>query len=215
MFGPIARIAFSQPPLIEGKLGIVLEVGNEFRLLILGALGSHLPSREHALVVSRSRSSARSTSAREPISFDATLQNSRILAWAVSGDMAARTGWAPRIDHVISFGGLHPRYPRPANLPDLRRMSINFGTNNPRVTLWSYQAVTLNSLQFGAGGDLYAKGPKIIFVGRLAAEGHAYFDALIYFNPVLRSTPHLAAASLCLSMAMSSPAWFRSATHRS
>ena len=62
-------------------------------------------------------------------------------------------------------------------------MSINFGTNNPRVSSVGYQAVTLNSLQFGAGGDLYAKGPKIIFVGRLAAEGHAYFDALIYFNP--------------------------------
>ena len=62
-------------------------------------------------------------------------------------------------------------------------MSINFGSNNPRVSLWGYEAVTLNSLQFGAGADLYAKGPKIRFVGRLAAEGHVSFDALIYFNP--------------------------------
>lgn len=183
VFGPIARIAFSKPPLIEGKLGLVLEIGNDFRLLILGSLGSHLPSREHALVVLEVTFFGEINFGAGTISFDATLQNSRILAWAVSGDMAARTGWAPRIDHVISFGGLHPSYPRPANLPDLRRMSINFGTNNPRVSLWSYQAVTLNSLQFGAGGDLYAKGPKIPFVGRLAAEGHAYFDALIYFNP--------------------------------
>lgn len=183
VFGPIARIAFSKPPLIEGKLGLVLEIGNDFRLLILGSLGSHLPSREHALVVLEVTFFGEINFGAGTISFDATLQNSRILAWAVSGDMAARTGWAPRIDHVISFGGLHPSYPRPPSLPDLRRMSINFGTNNPRVSLWSYQAVTLNSLQFGAGGDLYAKGPKIPFVGRLAAEGHAYFDALIYFNP--------------------------------
>jgi hypothetical protein len=97
--------------------------------------------------------------------------------------MAMRTGWAPRINHIVSIGGLHPRYPKPANLPDLRRMSINFGSNNPRVSLWGYEAVTLNSLQFGAGADLYAKGPKIRFVGRLAAEGHVSFDALIYFNP--------------------------------
>lgn len=182
-FGPMARIAFSQPPLIEGKLGIVLEVGREFRLLILGALGSRLPTADAPLVVLEVTFFGEIDFGTGRISFDATLQNSRILAWAVSGDMAARTGWAPRIDHVLSFGGLHPRYPRPANLPDLRRMSINFGTNNPRVSLWSYQAVTLNSLQFGAGGDLYAKGPKIPLVGRLAAEGHAYFDALIYFNP--------------------------------
>jgi hypothetical protein len=183
VFGPMARIAFSQPPLIEGKLGVVLEVGNEFRLLILGAIGSQLPTRDAALVVLQVTFFGEIDFGAGTISFDATLQNSRVLAWAVSGDMAARTGWGPRIDHVISFGGLHPRYPRPANLPDLRRMSINFGTNNPRITLWSYQAVTLNSLQFGAGADLYAKGPKIPFVGRLAAEGHAYFDALIYFNP--------------------------------
>lgn len=183
LFGPMARIAFSQPPLIEGKLGVVLEIGNNFRLLILGSLGSHLPSREHALVVLEATFFGEINFGAGTISFDATLQNSRILAWAVSGDMAARTGWAPRLDHVISIGGLHPSYPRPPNLPDLRRMSINFGTNNPRVSLWSYQAVTLNSLQFGAGADLYAKGPDIPFVGQVAAEGHAYFDALIYFNP--------------------------------
>lgn len=182
-FGPMARLAFSQPPLIEGKLGIVLEVGSQFRLLILGAVGSRLPTADTALVVLEVTFFGEVDFGTGRISFDGTLQNSRILSWAISGDMAARTGWAPRIDHVLSFGGLHPRYPRPVNLPDLRRMSINFGTNNPRVTLWSYQAVTLNSLQFGAGGDLYAKGPKITFVGRLAAEGHAYFDALIYFNP--------------------------------
>jgi hypothetical protein len=183
VFGPMARIAFSQPALIEGKLGLVLEVGSEFRLLVLGGLGSHLPTADAPLVVLEVSFFGEIDFGAGTISFDATLQNSRVLAWSVSGDMAARTGWAPRINHVISFGGLHPRYPRPANLPDLRRMSINFGTNNPRVSIWSYQAVTLNSLQFGAGGDLYAKGPKIPFVGRLAAEGHAYFDALIYFNP--------------------------------
>lgn len=182
-FGPMARIAFNQPPLIEGKLGVVLEVGQDPRLLILGAIASRLPSPDSALVVLEVTFFGEIDPGRGSISFDGSLQNSRILGWAVSGEMAARTGWAPRIDHVISFGGLHPRYPRPANLPDLKRMSINFGSNNPRVTLWAYQAVTLNSLQFGAGADLYAKGPKIRFVGRLAAEGHVYFDALIYFNP--------------------------------
>src|SRR5262249_43784130 len=121
--------------------------------------------------------------AAETISFDATLQQSRILTYGVSGDVAVRTGWKPRIEHVISFGGLHPQYPRPANLPHPRRLAINFGSDNPRVTLTAYQAVTFNSLQFGARGELYAKGPKIRFVGRLAAEGNAHFDALIYFHP--------------------------------
>jgi hypothetical protein len=183
VFGPVARIAFSRPPLIEGKLGVVLEVGNNTRLIILGSLGTHLPTRDSPLVSLEVSFFGEIDFGAGTISFDATLQNSYVLAWAVSGDMAVRTGWAPRINHIVSFGGLHPRFPRPANLPDLRRMSINFGSNNPRVSLWCYEAVTLNSLQFGAGADLYAKGPKIMFVGRLAAEGHVSFDALIYFNP--------------------------------
>ncbi|RWC62377.1 DUF6603 domain-containing protein [Mesorhizobium sp.] len=183
LFGPMAKIAFSQPPLIEGKLGIVLEIGSEVRLLILGAVGSKLPTRDAPLVSLEVAFFGEIDFGAGTISFDATLQNSYILLWGVSGDVAVRTGWAPRINHIISFGGLHPRYPKPANLPDLRRMSINFGTNNPRISLWAYQALTLNSLQFGAGADLYAKGPKILFVGRVAAEGHAYFHALIYFNP--------------------------------
>jgi uncharacterized protein DUF6603 len=183
VFGPMARIAFSQPPLIEGKIGIVIEVGRETRLLILGALASQLPTKDAPLISLTLSFFGEIEFAAGTISFDATLQKSRVLAYPVSGDIAVRSGWAPHIEHVISFGGLHPQYPRPANLPDLRRLAINFGTDNPRITLTAYQAVTLNSLQFGARGELYAKGPKVPFVGRLAAEGNAFFDALIYFNP--------------------------------
>lgn len=183
VFGPIARVAFSQPPLIFGKLGIVIELGQEIRVLVLGALGSDLPTQQTPLVSLRLSFFGEIDIAAESISFDATLQNSRVLVYPVSGDIAVRSGWAPRIEHVVSFGGLHPQYPRPANLPDLRRLAINFGTDNPRITLTAYEAITLNSLQFGARGELYAKGPKVPFVGRLAAEGNAYFDALIYFHP--------------------------------
>ena len=38
-------------------------------------------------------------------------------------------------------------------------------------------------MQFGARADLYAKGPRSWLVGRLAAEGNVYLDALVYFNP--------------------------------
>jgi hypothetical protein len=183
VFGPMARIAFNQPALIEGKLGVVLEVGNHTRLIILGALGTHLPTRDAPLVSLEISFFGEIDFGAGTISFDATLQKSFVLMWPVDGDVAVRTGWAPRINHIVSFGGLHPRFPRPANLPDLKRMTISFGSNNPRISMWCYQAITLNSLQFGAGADLYAKGPKIRFVGRLAAEGHVSFDALIYFNP--------------------------------
>ena len=184
VFGPVARIVFGRPTLVEGKLGLVLEVGAQVRVLILGLVSSDLPSKEAALVSLRASFFGEVDIAAGTVSLDASLNpGSRVLTYAISGDMAARTGWAPRIDHVISFGGLHPAYPRPANLPDLRRLSINFGSNNPRVTLSAYLAVTTNSLQFGAEASLYAKGPHIMFVGRLAAEGEVYLHALVYFDP--------------------------------
>lgn len=183
LVGPIARLDWGQPVIVEITLGVIIEVGNHARLLIVGSLGSNLPTKDTALVSLNLPFFGEIDFAAGTISFDATLQNSRVLTWTISGDGAVRTGWAPRLDHIASIGGLHPNYPRPANLPDLRRLSINFGTNNPKITLSAYAAATLNTLQFGARADLYAKGPKIWLVGRVAAEGNVYLDALIYRNP--------------------------------
>jgi hypothetical protein len=183
LIGPVARIAWGQPVLIEVKLGVVLEIGNHTRILVLGGIASNLPTKDTALVSLNLAFFGEIDFAAGTINFDATLQNSRVLTWSVSGDGAVRTGWAPHLDHIASIGGLHPSYPRPANLPDLRRVSINFGSNNPKITLSAYAALTLNTLQFGARADLYAKGPKVFLVGRLAAEGNVYLDALVYFNP--------------------------------
>ena len=183
VFGPVARITFGRPTLVEGKLGVVLETGATSRVLILGVITSDLPTRDVALVALRVSLFGEIDLAKRTISLDGSLEGSRVLTYPITGDMAARSGWAPRIDHVVSFGGLHPAYPRPPNLPDLRRLSINFGSNNPRVTLTAYLAVTTNSLQFGGDATLYAKGPKVMFVGRLAAEGELYLHALVYFDP--------------------------------
>jgi hypothetical protein len=184
VLGPVARIVFGRPTLVEGRLGLVLEVGDRMRALVVGLVSSDLPSRQTALVSLRASFFGEVDLAAGTISLDTTLNpGSRVLMYAISGDMAARTGWGSRVDHVISFGGLHPAYPRPANLPDLQRLSINFGSNNPRVTLSAYLAVTTNSLQFGAEASLYAKGPDIMFVGQVAAEGEVYLHALVYFDP--------------------------------
>ena len=183
LFGPVARIAWGTPTLIEAKLGVVVEVGPNLRILILGGLNMNLPTRDTALVAFNITFFGEIDFGAGTIGFDATLTNSRVLTWPVSGDAAVRTGWAPRLEHMMSVGGLHPLFPKPANLPDLRRVTINFGTNNPKITISGYSALTTNSLQFGARADLYAKGPKIRLVGQLAAEGWIYLDALVYFDP--------------------------------
>ena len=183
LFGPVARIGWGQPVLIDVTLGVVIEVGRQARLLVLGGLASSMPTKDTAIVSLNISFFGEIDFAARTITFDASLVNSRVLTFPLSGDSAIRTGWAPRLEHLAAFGGMHPKAQKPANLPDLRRLSINFGSNNPKLTLSAYLAATSNSLQAGARADLYAKGPKVWLVGRLAAEGWVYFDALIYFNP--------------------------------
>ncbi|SLN50330.1 hypothetical protein ROG8370_02218 [Roseovarius gaetbuli] len=183
IIGPVVKVGWGQPVLVDIKLGLILEVGQEVRIIILGGLGVALPTKQAAIVeISITFFGEIDFSART-ISFDATLLNSRILTYTLSGDAAIRTGWAPRLEHVASFGGLHPAYPKPSNLPDLRAITLAFGTKNPCITISGYTAITSNSLQFGARADLYARGPDLWLIGQLAAEGYIYLDALVYFDP--------------------------------
>lgn len=183
VIGPVARISWGQPQLIDITLGVMLELGEELRVVILGGLGMILPEEDKVLVALNIQFMGEIDFGAGTISFDATLEGSRVLTFAIDGDVAIRTGWTPGIEHIASFGGLHPQYPKPDNLPDLARLSIRFGGNNPRLTLSSYFTTTMNSLQVGARADMYAQGPDIRFVGLVSAEGFIAFDALIYFNP--------------------------------
>ena len=93
LFGPVARLAYGQPAVISGTLGVVLEVGATFRLLILGGLASVLPDENVALIDLRLSFFGEIDFAAGTVSFDATLQGSRVLVFPVAGDIAARTGW--------------------------------------------------------------------------------------------------------------------------
>ncbi len=184
LFGPAAKLAWGTGvPLIEGKIAVILELGEEKRLVILGAVGLNLPNPNKAIIALNLDFLGVIDFTYGRVSFDAALTHSTILTWPVSGEMAMRTGWGPDIYNVVSFGGFHPAFDAPANVLSLQRMSINFGSNNPQVTITAYQAVTANSFQMGANLTIYAKGPEIFLLGQVAAKGWAGFDALIYFNP--------------------------------
>lgn len=183
LFGPMARVQWPTPALISGKLGVILELGEEAKLLILGSLGVVLPTEEAAIVALQVDFTGSIDFGSGAIAFDAVLANSRILSWPIGGEMALRTGWGEHAGLVASAGGLHPQYPAPTGFPELQRMSIGFGGNNPRLSLTGYMAVTTNSVQVGAAASIYVKGPDIVFVGQFTVEGNAAFDALILFNP--------------------------------
>jgi len=183
LVGPAIKIAWGTPTLIEGKLAVIVEFGRFVRVLILGSVGTALPTREAAIVVLGVDFVGVIDFDKGSIAFDATLTGSRLLDWPISGEMALRTGWGGNAGLVAAIGGLHPQVAPPPGFPSLQRVTVNFGSDNPSLTLQGYLGLTLSSVQAGARAAMYFKGPDIFLVGQLEVEGHAWFDALIYFNP--------------------------------
>ena len=58
------------------------------------------------------------------ISFDGSLDGSRIAVFSLTGDIAMRLNFGDRPDFALSAGGLHPTYAPPPGFPSLRRLGL-------------------------------------------------------------------------------------------
>ncbi|MFI8997784.1 DUF6603 domain-containing protein [Streptomyces sp. NPDC053542] len=176
--GPMARIGWGTPTLLTLDLGLLLELPTPVRLVLLGRLRMALPTEETALVVVNMDVLGVIDFERGEASVDATLYDSRIAAFALTGDMAMRARWKGRPQFALSAGGFHPRFQRPEGFPELRRLNLSLlNGDNPRVRLEAYLALTSNTAQFGARLELYAAALGFSVEGLLA------FDALVQFEP--------------------------------
>ncbi|XXF74947.1 hypothetical protein P2318_17900 [Myxococcaceae bacterium GXIMD 01537] len=180
VFGPMAIIGWGTPTLIKLEAGLLLELPEPVRLALVGILSCVLPDEEHAVVNLKVAFLGAIDFEKGRLSFDASLFDSRILTWALSGDMAVRLSWGEQPGFLLSVGGFHPAFePPPMQLPSLERITLNLLTgDNPRLTLKAYLAITSNTAQLGARAELYVK-----VVGKLRVEGHVGFDALFRFSP--------------------------------
>ena len=89
------------------------------------------------------------------LQFDASLYDSHILGYTLTGDMAFRFYWLDDANLLLTAGGFNPAYtPPPMNLPQLSRISIVLFEGNPDVRAEGYFAVTSNTVQFGARIEL-------------------------------------------------------------
>jgi hypothetical protein len=184
--GPMARIEFGRPPLVVAKIGLILEVDRSAqpqRLVIIGMVRAQLPSNAKALIDLRLTFFGNIDFTQGRLSFDADLQGSRILTFPLSGKVHVRGGWRTGAEQLFVAGKMSPGYPIAESLPStLDPLTVNFGTNNPNITLTCYQAMTLNSVQFGARMHIHAE-KEFKNISTVSADGEAGFDALIFFHP--------------------------------
>lgn len=179
MLGPMAKIGWGTPTLLTIDVGIVIEMPDPVRLLILGILRAQLPSAENAILRLQVNFLGIIDFKENYLSFDASLYDSKILTFGLYGDMALRLNWGNRPNFLLSVGGFHPSYtPPPLNLPSMKRLTIVLADqNNLKIAVESYFAVTSNSAQFGA--HVYAMARA----GKFSAEGELWFNVLFQFSP--------------------------------
>jgi len=178
VFGPMVRIGWGSPTLLTLDLCVLLELPDPVRVIILGRLAVSLPDPKNPVVKLRMDALGVIDFGRSEFSLDATLYDSKILTFTLTGDMAMRLRWGKEPDFILSVGGFNPRYPAPPALPPLRRMALSLVDKKEiRVRLESYLALTSNTAQFGARVEFLLQALGV------EAAGWLGFDALFHFAP--------------------------------
>ncbi|HEX8112425.1 MAG TPA: DUF6603 domain-containing protein, partial [Kofleriaceae bacterium] len=178
VFGPMVRIGWGSPTLITLDLALILEIPDPVRLIILGRLKAVLPNEKAPVVQLRLDALGVLDFSRNEFSLDATLYDSRIVTFALTGDMALRLSWGSQPAFAMALGGFHPAFKPPPGFPALRRLALALSTgDNPRLRMESYFALTSNTVQVGARLELYVK------IAAFSLEGGLGFDTLIQFSP--------------------------------
>ena len=125
VFGPIVRIGWGTPTLIEAQLGVVIQLPDPVVIVVLGSITATLPSQDFALVALHLDVAGVIDFDAGTLAIDASLHDSHVVGFALSGDMALRADFADAQAFLMSVGGFHPRFEAPGDFPDLR--PVTFG----------------------------------------------------------------------------------------
>ena len=182
VFGPMFILGWGGArALLTVKVGLFIEVPSPVRVAIMGVLNCILPTEganTEALVLVVNFTGTFDQE-KKFITFDASLDGSRLLNFSLDGDMAFRLKYGEKPNFLISVGGFHPAFqPPPLALPSLKRITLNLlDTKDGTVRFETYFAVTSNTVQLGARVD------AMFHAGNYDLVGYLGFDALFQFNP--------------------------------
>lgn len=178
IFGPMVLIGWGSPTLLTIELGIILELPAPLRIVLLGQLNCTLPTKASPLIELHVDILGVLDFGAKLFALDGVIHDSKIGPFSIFGDFAVRLRWGAQSAFALSVGGFHPRFPAPAGFPALRRITLALSdSDNPRLTMQCYFAITSNSLQFGSRAELYASA------GKFNISGWIGFDVLLIFNP--------------------------------
>jgi hypothetical protein len=175
---PMGKVGWGTPPILTLELGVILDIPVP-QLTIIGVLACILPDEDAPVLQLQVDFAGGIDFAKGLIWFDASLFDSNLLLFTLTGDMALRIGWGDQKILVISVGGFHPAFHEvPPDLTNLTRLTIALlSGDNPKLTAQAYFALTSNTFQSGARVELYAGA------GDFNIYGYLGYDLLVQFIP--------------------------------
>ena len=144
--GPMGKLGWGTPPLITLEIGVILDIPRPM-FVVLGVLRCILPTEDAPILKLQVNFAGGIDFDRGLIWFDASLFDSRLLLFTLTGDMALRIGWGDQAMFVVSVGGFHPAFTEiPPDLRGMRRLQIALlSGDNPRLAIQTYFAITSNT----------------------------------------------------------------------
>lgn len=178
LFGPMALIGWGTPTVLTIALAVILEEPEPIRIILLARLAATLPSASAPLVNIKMDALGVLDLSQGQLSLDASLYDSRIMGFALSGDMALRANWGTQREFLLAIGGFHPQFTPPTGFPALQRVTIDMPSGSiSKLRLAAYLALTSNTVQFGANLDVF------IGVAGFGLAGQLGFDAMLQIDP--------------------------------
>ena len=177
LIGPMVKIGWGTPTIVSLELGLILDIPRP-AFVIIGRLRVGLPFQALPLFDIRVTFAGGVDFEAGQLWFDATLHDSRLLTFALTGDMAVRLYWKENANFILTIGGFHPAYtPPPMGLGSLQRLGMTIFDGQPRLRAETYLAITSNTVQFGAKAELMYGIDLFNIFGFIA------LDVLIQFDP--------------------------------
>jgi hypothetical protein len=183
--GPMLQLGWGRPnSFVTLSVAVVLVFPSPALLAIMGRLRVAVPQPDAAIVDIKADFLGLISFEEPSVSFDASLVDSRVATFTLTGDMALRVGPA---GFILSIGGFHPRFTPPTTMPTLRRVALDISASSiVKIRTEAYLAVTSNTFQVGLHATLD------IDAGVASIHGWLDFDALIQWEPRFYFSIHLA-----------------------
>ncbi|GGW96266.1 hypothetical protein GCM10010297_17680 [Streptomyces malachitofuscus] len=187
LVGPMVRITWGAR-MVSLSGALILELPAPARAILVGRLLVGLPDPWVPLVRLQASVLGRIEPAVPLVELLVSLSGSRIAGLAVRGEMYLLVRGGRQPEFVLSAGGFHPRYARPAGVPALRRLQVDLAPGNGfGLRMEAYFAVTSNAVMFGGEAQLDAT------IAGCGVQGWLGLDALFVFDPVFAFSVHVRA----------------------